>query len=121
MRTTILMLLYLLPLVLAAQEQKNSFSLEEAITYALEHNYQSINASRDMVDAQKQKWETIADGLPQISGAVSYQNQIIQQLSQIPSDFIPGAEPGGFVELAFGQPQTAIASATLTFFGLQQE
>ncbi len=114
MRTFIVSLVCCIPILLMAQEQKNSFSLEEAITYALEHNYQSINASRDMVDAQKQKWETIATGLPQISGAVTYQNQIIQQLAQIPSDFIPDAEPGGFVEVAFGQPQTAIASATLT-------
>ncbi len=114
MRTFILALFFTIPIVLVSQEQKTLFSLEEAIAYALEHNYQAINASRDMVDAQKQKWETIATGLPQISGAVTYQNQIIQQLAQIPSDFIPGAEPGGFVEVAFGQPQTAIASATLT-------
>ena len=114
MRTFILALFFTIPIVLVSQEQKTLFSLEEAIAYALEHNYQAINASRDMVDAQKQKWETIATGLPQISGAVTYQNQIIQQLAQIPSDFIPDAEPGGFVEVAFGQPQTAIASATLT-------
>lgn len=115
MRTIIklglLLLLWTVPL--AAQDAKTSFSLDEAVAYALEHNYQSINASRDMVDAQKQKWETIATGLPQISGAVSYQNQFIQQLSQVPSDFIPGAEPGGFVELAFGQPQQMIATGTL--------
>ena len=114
MRTFILALFFTIPIVLVSQEQKTLFSLEEAIAYALEHNYQAINASRDMVDAQKQKWETIATGLPQVSGAVTYQNQIILQLAQIPSDFIPDAEPGGFVEVAFGQPQTAIASATLT-------
>ena len=115
MRTIItiglVMVLWAIPI--RAQEEKTAFSLDEAIAYALQHNDQSINASRDMVDAQKQKWETIATGLPQISGAVTYQNQLIQQLSQVPSDFIPGAEPGSFVELAFGQPQTAIASATL--------
>ncbi|UJH68848.1 TolC family protein [Allomuricauda sp. SCSIO 65647] len=116
MRTIIKTGLFILlgAISLSAQETKTSFSLDEAIAYALEHNYQSINASRDLIDAQKQKWETIATGLPQIDGTVSYQNQIKQQLAQVPSDFIPGAEPGGFVEVAFGQPQTALASATLT-------
>ncbi|MDX1769870.1 MAG: TolC family protein, partial [Arenibacter troitsensis] len=56
-----------------AQEQTYSFTLEEAINFAIENNYGAINADRDLLDAQKQKWETIATGLPQISGAVSYQ------------------------------------------------
>ncbi|BFP40879.1 TolC family protein [Flavobacteriaceae bacterium GF1] len=111
-KLSIVLLFWSVPL--SAQETKTSFSLDEAIAYALEHNYQSINASRDLVDAQKQKWETIASGLPQIDGSVSYQNQIKQQLAQIPGDLVPGAEPGTFIEVAFGQPQTAIASATLT-------
>ena len=111
-KTGLFILLWSIPV--NAQETKISFSLDEAIAYALEHNYQSINASRDLIDAQKQKWETIATGLPQIDGSVSYQNQIKQQLAQIPGDLIPGGEPGTFVEVAFGQPQTAIASATLT-------
>ncbi|NAY91455.1 TolC family protein [Muricauda sp. JGD-17] len=91
---------------------KNNFSLEGAITYALEHNYSSLNASRDLVDAQKQKWETIATGLPQISGAISYQNQLIQPVAQIPAEFF-GGEPGTFEEVVFGQPQSATATATL--------
>ncbi|MEO0902610.1 MAG: TolC family protein, partial [Bacteroidota bacterium] len=76
-------------------------------------NYSAINAERDIVDAKKQKWETIADGLPQVSGSVSYQNQLIQPVSQIPSEFF-GGEPGTFTEVVFGQPQTAVATATLT-------
>lgn len=106
----ILALLWSVPL--NAQETKTSFSLDEAIAYALEHNYQSINASRDMVDAQKQKWETIATGLPQISGTVNYQNQLKQQVVQLPGE-IAGGEPGTFVEVVFGQPQQMIATGTL--------
>jgi len=95
-----------------AQETKTAYSLDEAIAYALEHNYQSINASRDMVDAQKQKWETIASGLPQISGAVNYQNQLKQQVVQLPGE-IAGGDPGTFVEVVFGQPQQMLATGTL--------
>ncbi|PWL39659.1 transporter [Flagellimonas aquimarina] len=112
MRTTLISLLLIIPLFSQAQESKNSFSLDEAIAYALEHNYSVINADRDIVDAQKQKWETIAGGLPQISGAISYQNQLKQPVSQIPAEFF-GGEPGTFQEVVFGQPQSARATATL--------
>ncbi len=94
------------------QEQTYTFTLEEAIAFALENNYSAINADRDVLDAQKQKWETIATGLPQITGAVGYQNQLIQPVSQIPAEFF-GGEPGTFETVVFGQPQSAVASATL--------
>ncbi|RNC92108.1 MAG: TolC family protein [Allomuricauda sp.] len=114
MRTIIsivlLQLLWYVPL--KAQENPTSFTLDEAIVYALEHNYDAINASRDLVDAQKQKWETIATGLPQIEGAVSYQNQLKQPVTQIPAEFF-GGEPGTFQEVVFGQPQQMNATATL--------
>ena len=110
--TNIGLILLLWSISLNAQETKTSFSLNEAIAYALEHNYKSINASRDLIDAQKQKWETIATGLPQISGGVSYQNQLKQQVVQLPGE-IAGGEPGTFVEVVFGQPQQMVATGTL--------
>ena len=112
MRTTLITLLLLLPWLSSAQDTIPRFNLEGAIQYALEHNYSSLNATRDLDDAQKQKWETIASGLPQISGAVSYQNQLIQPVSQIPAEFF-GGEPGTYQEVVFGQPQSMSASATL--------
>ena len=115
MRTiSILLLLQLLWSVpLKAQDTPTTFSLDEAIAYALEHNYDAINASRDLVDAEKQKWEVIATGLPQISGSVSYQNQLKQPVAQIPAEFF-GGEPGTFQEVVFGQAQSMAATATLT-------
>lgn len=114
MRTTIISLLLILPWSTQAQETTSySFSLEQAIVHALQNNYSAINADRDLVDAQKQKWETIADGLPQISGAVSYQNQLKQPVTLIPGEVV-GGEEGTFIEVIFSQPQTATATATLT-------
>ena len=95
-----------------AQEQTYNFTLEEAINFALENNYGAINADRDLLDAQKQKWETIATGLPQIDGVMSYQNQLKQPVSLLPGEFV-GQEPGTYVPIVFGQPQTATATATL--------
>ena len=96
-----------------SQEQPPSFSLDEAIAFALKNNYSAINADRDVLDAKKQKWETIADGLPQISGAISYQNQLKQPISLIPAEFF-GGEPGTFQAITFGQPQQVSATATLS-------
>ncbi len=112
MRTFIIGLLLILPTLASAQDTIPSLSLDQAISYALEHNYSAINASRDIVDAQKQKWETIATGLPQISGAVNYQNQLKQPVAQIPAEFF-GGEPGTYQEVVFGQPQSMAATATL--------
>ena len=96
-----------------AQDAPTQFTLDEAIQFALENNYSAINAGRDIDDAQKQKWETIATGLPQIDGNISYQDQLRQPISLIPGDLIPGGEPGTFVPLIFGPPRTTTATATL--------
>ncbi|WP_273273055.1 TolC family protein [Maribacter polysiphoniae] len=108
----ILIFIYILSVKGYAQDLPKSFSLEEAIAFALENNYSAINANRDVLDAKKQKWETIADGLPQISGAISYQNQLKQPVSLIPAEFF-GGEAGTFQAITFGQPQQATATATL--------
>lgn len=116
MRNHFLTLLALLATVIGFSQdtltQTSSFSLEEAVAFALENNYSAINADRDRIDAQKQKWETIASGLPQLNGAVNYQNQLKQQVVQLPGE-IAGGDPGTFVEVVFGQPQQINASATL--------
>jgi outer membrane protein TolC len=90
-----------------SQDLPTSFTLQEAIDYALENNRTANNASRDIDAAKKQKWETIASGLPQINGSISYQNFLKQQFDQ-PIDF--GED--GFID--FGAPQSVTAGATLS-------
>ena len=89
-----------------------SLSLEEAISYALEHNRNAKNASRDIEAAEKQQWETIAIGLPQINAGISYQNNIKQQVSLIPAEFF-GGNPGEFEEVIFGTKQNTQGFASL--------
>lgn len=98
--------------IVKGQDLPTVFSLEEAVSYALDHNYSALNASRDIIDAQKLKWATIASGLPQISGALNYQNQIKQPVSLIPAEFF-GGDSGTFVPITFGPPKTTSATATL--------
>jgi outer membrane protein TolC len=76
MKNKAVLTLLLLVSLLQAQEQKQtySFSLQQAIDHALQHNYAALNANRDIDAAKQKKWETTAAGLPQISGSVSYLN-----------------------------------------------
>lgn len=95
-----------------SQDYPSSFSLQDAIEYALENNRQAQNASRDIEAAKQQKWETIATGLPQLDANVNYQNFLKQQVSVIPAEFF-GGNPGEFAEVIFGTQQNAAATATL--------
>ena len=69
----------------AQEERAYDFTLEEAISFALDSNYTAINARRDIARAIKQKWETTATGLPQISANIQYQNFIKQPVSLLPA------------------------------------
>lgn len=91
-----------------SQDTPSSFSLQEAIDYALENNRIAKNAARDIDAAKQQKWETTASGLPQISAGINYQNAIKQQVT--PVDFNGDGIDEDFV---LGDPQNINATATL--------
>ena len=92
-----------------AQELPESLTLEEAIAFGLTHNRSIINADREIQKAKKEKWKTIATGLPQISSAVNYQNFLEMPVSLVPAEFF-GGNPGEFSELTFGTEQNMIGS-----------
>lgn len=95
-----------------AQEKRYSFTMEEAINFALDSSYKAINSRREVAKALKQKWETTAAGLPQVDASVDYQNQLKQPVSPIPAEFF-GGEPGEFIPVVFGVQQQMNATATL--------
>ena len=109
---TFLTLLLLSSIVQGQQERSYQFTLEEAVTFAIDSNRTAINARRDIAKAIKQKWETTATGLPQINGSIDYQNQLRQPTSFIPAEFF-GGEPGTFQPVIFSQKQNASVVATL--------
>lgn len=117
------------------QEKTYSFTLQEAIDFALENNYSAINAERDIIDAQKQKWETIAEGLPQITGSANFQNQLRQPVTLLPAGAFDNTRstietvneyfnveqnnfdvntPDGFIPVVFSPRYSATATATLS-------
>lgn len=98
--------------IMHSQEDIKSFSLDEAINYALENNRTAKNASRDIDAAKKQKWETIAAGLPQLDGSIAYQDFLKQQVQVVPSDF--GDPNADLIPVIFGARKNINASATLS-------
>lgn len=96
-------------MVLQAQDLPGSLTLDEAIAFGLTNNRSIINANRDIQKAKKDRWKTIAMGLPQISSEVNYQNFLEMPVSLVPAEFF-GGNPGEFSELTFGTEQNMIGS-----------
>jgi outer membrane protein TolC len=96
-------------MVLQAQDLPDSLTLDEAIAYGLTNNRSIINANRDIQKAKKDRWKTIALGLPQISSEVNYQNFLEMPVSLVPAEFF-GGNPGEFSERTFGTEQNMIGS-----------
>ncbi len=62
----------------------SSFSLEQLKEYAVEHNFDVLNAELEIKKSNALKWETTAIGLPQVSGSTQYQN-----FPDIPTQLLP--------------------------------
>jgi len=111
-KINILQLLFFGLSVLQAQVFPEAVTLEEAIEFGLENNRNIINANLEVQKAYKEKWKTIAIGLPQLSARADYQNFIELPTSLIPAQFF-GGNDGEFAEVQFGTPQTMSAGITL--------
>jgi outer membrane protein TolC len=100
----IVLIIYLLSSSLISAQKEYNFSLEEAVDYALLNNRASVNAKKDLAIAQKEKWETISTGLPQINSYFDFNNRLKDPISLIPAEFF-GGEKGEFAEVSFGTKQ----------------
>lgn len=113
MKFTTFITFVLFTLVSFGQEEKvYKISLEDAVERALDSSYVTINAKRDQLKALKQKWETTADGLPQISAGINYEYNPRLIVTPLPGEVI-GGEPGTIVPVTFGTEQNMRATATL--------
>ena len=88
------------------------FTLQEAINFAIDSSYATINARRDIAIALKEKWETTARGLPQINGSANYDYNAIIRQTPLPAE-ITGGEPGTFVPVEFSPRQNINASVSV--------
>jgi len=95
-----------------AQDIK-SFTLKEAQQYAIENNYDVINAGTDVEIARKKVKENLAIGLPQVNASAGYSNYFELPTSLIPAEFM-GGNPGEFAELQFGTQHNATWNASIS-------
>ncbi|MBG7612004.1 TolC family protein [Polaribacter sp. BAL334] len=118
----------------SAQEKTMTFSLDEAIKFALENSYNTKAARNDSKSAKEKVWETTTIGLPQINAKVDYQNFLKQPVSLLPASAFDNTTstvetvedyfdlqanrrptaPDGFIPVVFGTKQNMNASVTLT-------
>ena len=116
MKQKLIVTLLLLSFLGHAQEKQKaySFTLQQAIAYAVENNYSAINANRDIEIAKQKKWETTASGLPQITSNLQYLNNLDFQVQGVSGNaFDPNGDPNAISTIAFGTKHNMNASATL--------
>lgn len=95
------------------------FTLEEAQAYALEHSYKSRLADFDVSESEYTVKETMAIGLPQVDGDLTYNNNIKLPVQVIPAEIF-GGEPGDFEEIVFGTQHSSsinLSASQLIFDG----
>ena len=95
-----------------SQGEITSLSIDDAVEYGIENNRSLQNAERDVQIAYKQRWETIAIGLPNVTLDLNYLNYLELPTSLIPAEFF-GGQKGDFAETQFGTEQSAIGSVKL--------
>ena len=112
MKIKLLLIFWLLFNNIVGQDLPESLSLNEAIEFGLSNNRSIINADREILKAKKERWKTIAIGLPQVSSQINYQNFLEMPISLVPSEFF-GGEAGTFEELTFGTEQIMVGSVKM--------
>ncbi|HOS47631.1 MAG TPA: TolC family protein [Bacteroidia bacterium] len=100
-------------MILQAQDSKNSFTLKQAVDYALTNQQNVKNAMLDEKIAQRKVDELVGIGTPQISGEADFNKFIEIPTSFVPAEFF-GGNAGEFYGVKFGQPYTASAGVTAT-------
>ncbi len=99
-------------------QQATKFSIKEAVAFAKKNNLTLRSTRLEENIANQKVKETLASGLPQISGNISYTNNIqiaTQRLPNFINDGLPPGSPKGpdFIDAQFGVSNTLAASAQL--------
>ncbi|MEZ4720426.1 MAG: TolC family protein [Flavobacteriales bacterium] len=111
--TSLFIVISLFGNALAEAQEAKSFSLQEAMDYAVQHNYQLQQAKFDVDISKRKVKETTAIGLPQVNGEASYNNYIDIPTQVAPATaFNPAADADQLVPLRFGLPHSMSAGIT---------
>lgn len=107
----ILGLFFLLGLMKFQAQENTQITIDEAVELALQNNANVKKAALDVQAANQKVWETIAIGLPQISGQFGY-NYFLNAQEQPMPDFFYGTDNLLFLDSPV--KQNISASATLS-------
>ena len=114
MKKIIYLIIIMFATVNIQAQDKSSFSLNEAVDFALQNNANIKKAQNNVLKAKKKVWETTSMGFPQIDGTASYQKFIEQPVNLMPARiFNPHAPANTYVPIKFGTEQNMKWSATL--------
>ncbi|MBK7886110.1 MAG: TolC family protein [Bacteroidetes bacterium] len=109
-----LLTLFLLSFFIGSlQAQDSTFSLQQAIDYALANHSAVKNALIEEEIANKKINELIGAGTPQINGSAELNNFLDIPVSFVPGEFFDG-EPGTFFPVQFGQQYSASAGVSIS-------
>ena len=97
--------------------QTYSFSVQEAVDYAIAHKDSVVNSALDVKSADYRVKEIIGQGFPQINGTASFQDYLKIPTTLLPGEFF-GAPAGTFIPVKFGvkyQSNVGISASQLLF------
>ncbi|GAB4250666.1 MAG: TolC family protein [Vicingaceae bacterium] len=98
-----------------SQDSTQTFTLEQAQAYALEHNYEYVNKEKDVLIAKRKVWETTAIGLPQVNAQADFKNFLDIPTTVVPANaFNPMAPAGELVGLKFGTDYNTTATLSVS-------
>jgi outer membrane protein len=102
-----------------AQEQQ-TYTLQQAIDYALQNKAAVQSAKADIEIARAKVGEVRAIGLPQVNAGVDYNNNLAIQRVFLPAAFLGDPTPGAVVAVPFGTKHSnsiALTGSQLLFDG----
>ncbi|QHL88552.1 TolC family protein [Nibribacter ruber] len=113
-------LLFMLLSTTSSWAQDKTFTLAQAIDYALQNKGAVQNAKVDIEIAKARVGEVRAIGLPQVSAGVDYSNNLAIQRVFLPAAFLGDPTPGAVVAVPFGTKHSnsiALNGSQLLFDG----
>ncbi len=111
----ILGLFFLLGLMKFQAQENTQITIDEAVELALQNNANVKKAALDVQAANQKVWETIAIGLPQISGQFGY-NYFLNAQEQPMPDFFYGTDNLLFLDSPVKQNMSASATLSQLLF-----
>jgi outer membrane protein TolC len=104
----------LLLAIISASAQETTFSLQQAIEYAYQHQSSMLNAGLDEQMSHEKVKEIVGIGLPQKMAEIDVKHYFEIPTSLIPGEFFPGGTPAPILLSSSGTPYQASYGVSAT-------